>query len=268
MATAISEPGQDLTRPQTTATRTRVGLADRRPQVVLHDVAGRDRAPHRRHLRRRRRRRALRLRARSPPTRAGVADPRRLGRARHARLRQPLGDLRRRRGARVRAARRLPGRRRATRTWTATWSPGCSTPPRRSASPRPRRPPSSAALAKRGEPDARTRTLRRRERDRARRRAARRSPRAAVARGRAATRDARRRCSPRRRPRRRSSTRPPRGSSTARSPLSGGAGYLNGHPLARAYRDVRAGSFMHPLGANRAYDLLGDVALGRELALH
>jgi alkylation response protein AidB-like acyl-CoA dehydrogenase len=50
--------------------------------------------------------------------------------------------------------------------------------------------------------------------------------------------------------------------------LSGGAGYLNGHPLARAYRDVRAGSFMHPLGANRAYDLLGDVGLGREHALH
>jgi alkylation response protein AidB-like acyl-CoA dehydrogenase len=50
--------------------------------------------------------------------------------------------------------------------------------------------------------------------------------------------------------------------------LSGGAGYLNGHPLARAYRDVRAGSFMHPLGANRAYELLGDVALGREVALH
>ena len=50
--------------------------------------------------------------------------------------------------------------------------------------------------------------------------------------------------------------------------LSGGAGYLNGHPLARAYRDVRAGSFMQPLGANRAYDLLGDVALGRVPALH
>jgi alkylation response protein AidB-like acyl-CoA dehydrogenase len=50
--------------------------------------------------------------------------------------------------------------------------------------------------------------------------------------------------------------------------LSGGAGYLNGHPLARAYRDVRAGSFMQPLGSNRAYELLGDVALGRELALH
>jgi alkylation response protein AidB-like acyl-CoA dehydrogenase len=49
--------------------------------------------------------------------------------------------------------------------------------------------------------------------------------------------------------------------------ITGGAGYLNGHPLARAYRDVRAGSFMHPLGANRAYELLGDVALGRQHSL-
>jgi alkylation response protein AidB-like acyl-CoA dehydrogenase len=49
--------------------------------------------------------------------------------------------------------------------------------------------------------------------------------------------------------------------------LSGGAGYLNGSPLARAYRDARATAFMHPLGANRAYELLGDVALGREPAL-
>jgi len=49
--------------------------------------------------------------------------------------------------------------------------------------------------------------------------------------------------------------------------LSGGAGYLNGHPLARAYRDVRAGGFMHPLGANRALEVIGDVALGREPAL-
>ena len=39
-----------------------VGLADRRAQDLLHDVAGRDRAPDRGHLRRRRRRRALRLR--------------------------------------------------------------------------------------------------------------------------------------------------------------------------------------------------------------
>jgi alkylation response protein AidB-like acyl-CoA dehydrogenase len=50
--------------------------------------------------------------------------------------------------------------------------------------------------------------------------------------------------------------------------LSGGAGYVNGSPLARAYRDVKAGSFMHPLGANRAYDYLGRVALGQEPSLH
>jgi alkylation response protein AidB-like acyl-CoA dehydrogenase len=50
--------------------------------------------------------------------------------------------------------------------------------------------------------------------------------------------------------------------------LSGGAGYLNGSPLARAYRDVRAGAFMHPLGDNRAYEFLGQVAFGREPSLH
>ena len=50
--------------------------------------------------------------------------------------------------------------------------------------------------------------------------------------------------------------------------LSGGAGYVSGSSLARAYRDVRAGSFMHPLGANRAYDHLARVALGEDAALH
>ena len=50
--------------------------------------------------------------------------------------------------------------------------------------------------------------------------------------------------------------------------LSGGAGYLNGSPLARAYRDVRATAFMHPLGANRAYAFLGQLAAGREPSLH
>jgi L-evernosamine nitrososynthase len=50
--------------------------------------------------------------------------------------------------------------------------------------------------------------------------------------------------------------------------LSGGAGYLNGSPLARAYRDVRALPFMHPLGANRAYAFLGQLATGREPSLH
>jgi alkylation response protein AidB-like acyl-CoA dehydrogenase len=50
--------------------------------------------------------------------------------------------------------------------------------------------------------------------------------------------------------------------------LSGGSGYLNGSPLARAYRDVKAGAFMHPLGANRAYDYLAEVALDGEATLH
>jgi alkylation response protein AidB-like acyl-CoA dehydrogenase len=50
--------------------------------------------------------------------------------------------------------------------------------------------------------------------------------------------------------------------------LSGGAGYVNGSPLARAYRDVKAGAFMHPLGANRAYDYLAHIALGEPAELH
>src|SRR5215207_627943 len=50
--------------------------------------------------------------------------------------------------------------------------------------------------------------------------------------------------------------------------LSGGAGYVNGSPLARAWRDVKAGAFMHPLGANRAYDHLGRVLLGEATSLH
>src|SRR5690606_27515780 len=48
---------------------------------------------------------------------------------------------------------------------------------------------------------------------------------------------------------------------------SGGAGYLSGGPLSRAYRDARAGAFMHPLGANRAYELLSHLAVGDEPAL-
>ena len=50
--------------------------------------------------------------------------------------------------------------------------------------------------------------------------------------------------------------------------LSGGVGYINGSSLARAYRDVKAGAFMHPLGANRAYDYLAHVALGEHAELH
>lgn len=44
--------------------------------------------------------------------------------------------------------------------------------------------------------------------------------------------------------------------------LSGGAGYMNKHSLSRAYRDVRAGAFMHPLGSNRAGEFIGQVTLG------
>ena len=44
--------------------------------------------------------------------------------------------------------------------------------------------------------------------------------------------------------------------------LSGGAGYAAGHPLAKAWRDVRAGGFMHPVGANHADTVLARTALG------
>jgi alkylation response protein AidB-like acyl-CoA dehydrogenase len=50
--------------------------------------------------------------------------------------------------------------------------------------------------------------------------------------------------------------------------LSGGAGYAGRSPLARAYRDVRASAFMHPLGANRAYDYLARIVLGGAPSLH
>ena len=61
IAAAVSEHGQDLTRPSTVATPDGDGLADRRAQGVLHDVAGGDGPVYGRHVRRRRRRRALRL---------------------------------------------------------------------------------------------------------------------------------------------------------------------------------------------------------------
>ena len=50
--------------------------------------------------------------------------------------------------------------------------------------------------------------------------------------------------------------------------LTGGTGYRSTHPISRLYRDVRAGAFMHPLGANRAYEFVGRVALGREASVH
>jgi hypothetical protein len=71
-----------------------------------------------------------------------------------------------------------------------------------------------------------------------------------------------------RRPRPRSPGRRGRRCEHGRARLrSGGVGYPNGSPLARAYRYVRTIAFMHPLGADRAYDCLGALALGLEPSL-
>ena len=194
----------------------RVGLARRRGEDLLHDVAGGDRAVHDGLVRRRRGQGALRLRA-HPRVLARRRGPRRLGRARHARVRQPLGDVRRGRAARVRAARRVPGRQ--PRGLPGVQPDGRAVPRRGVAGDRGVRVRDRHPAARRPRPRRPLADPRGGGRDRPRRRPG--EPVARRPRGRRRTSTPAtapsRRSSPRSRARRRSSTRRPCASSTARS---------------------------------------------------
>ena len=76
------------------------------------------------------------------------------------------------------------------------------------------------------------------------------------------------RCSPRLKPLRRSSTRRPPVSWTARSPSRAVPATSTAARSRAPTATSRPGSFMHPLGANRAYDYLAHIALGEHTSLH
>ena len=274
LAAAVSERGQDLTRPGTHRHSHRGRLADRRPQDVLHDVPRRHRSLRRRHLCRRGGHRALRLRH-GAHRRARRRGARRLGRARDARLGQQLDLARGRRAARIRGARRLPRRRPAALHGAQ---------PRRRAVPR-------RGLARHrrvGRRDRPPRHRRAHQRRRApahaggrQRRRPRRVARRPVARGRADRRAPRRqpgvrrqrrasstRCSPRPRRPRRSSTRRPPASWTARSrspaaPATSTA--ARSHAPTATSRPARSCTRSAPIAPTTTS---ADVALGEATSLH
>lgn len=49
--------------------------------------------------------------------------------------------------------------------------------------------------------------------------------------------------------------------------LCGDSGYLEGHPLARLYRDVRIGPLLQPFPANEVHEYIGRIALGLDPTL-
>jgi alkylation response protein AidB-like acyl-CoA dehydrogenase len=49
--------------------------------------------------------------------------------------------------------------------------------------------------------------------------------------------------------------------------VCGGASYMSSNTLSRLYRDVRACSFHQPFSPIEAYDFIGRVTLGQEVAL-
>ena len=262
IAAAISELGQDLTRPQTRATRT--------PSAGASTGARRSARCHRpppcsspRSPSSTTRASSATATPRSPPTPAASRSTA-TGTRWDARLGQPLGHLRRGRASRAALRGGFPA---------ATGRLHRAQPRRR---PLPclglaghrgeRRGGGDRTSRPAGEPDARARTL---LAENAIELGA--APGDALACGHARRelrRRSRPRCSPRHRLAKSFVNEAAARIVDRRCPSRAARGYLNGHPLSRAYRDVRAGAFMHPLGANRAYEFARRRRARARAALH